>query len=124
MPDNQQAKFRVWWDEENRIIRCEAWGNFEEEDAKAQAEEFKKMLEARPGKTSVVNDLRKAGTASSGARKVFVQTLKDEKFEKTAFIGLKVVTRTIISFLIKFAGVNNVRCFDNEEDALRWIKGS
>jgi hypothetical protein len=36
--ENQQPKFKIWWDEKEGILRNKSWGDFEEEDARAQAE--------------------------------------------------------------------------------------
>jgi UDP-N-acetylmuramyl pentapeptide synthase len=81
-----------------------------------------KLAGSKPGKVLVLNDLREAGSASAGARKIYTQLMKNEKFEKGAFVGMKVLTRVIVSFITKFSGVNNVKYFETEEEAIKWLK--
>ena len=120
---SSEAKFKVWWDEKEGIIRNESKGDFEEDDAREQMEEILKIAEARPGKALVLNDLTQAGKASSGARKTYAQMLKSEEFAKHAFVGMSTLTRVIVSFLVRASGAKNAMFFATEEEALRWLKG-
>lgn len=121
--ENQQPKFKVWWDEENKILMSKCWGdNYADEDAKALAEETIKIAETRPGKILLLNDLSEARAASVGARKIFAQLAKNEKFLKNAFWGMKTLTRIMVSFVMKAAGTPNVKFFATEEEALKWLK--
>jgi len=117
------AKFKVWWDEEKGILYNKSWGDFEEEDARKQAAEILRTTGSKPGKALALNDLREAGKASSAARKVFSQLMKNEKVAKHAFVGMRILTRVIVSFIMKASGVNNIKFFSNEEDAVKWLKG-
>jgi hypothetical protein len=120
---SQTPKYHVWWDENNQIIRNIARGDFEEDDARSQAEEIVRLVASRSGKVSILNDLTKSGKASSSARKIFAELMISERIEKQAFVGMKTVTRVIVSFIMRFSGVTNARYFDTEQDALKWLKG-
>lgn len=119
----KEEKFRVWWDEKEGIIRNQSRGDFEEEDAKAQMAEILGIAESKSGKVLVLNDMTEAGKASSGARKVYAQTLKSENIAKHAFVGMSTLTRVIVSFLVRASGANNAMFFATEEEALRWLRG-
>ena len=97
---SQMTKFKVWWDEKESIIRNKSWGDFEEKDAKEQADLILSLFETQPGKVLVLNDLTEAGTASSKARKIFSDLMKEKKIKKQAFIGMRTTTRVIISFIL------------------------
>ncbi len=115
-------KFRVWWDEDNQIIRAKFWGDQDEASALGALEEIQKILADKPDKTLLLIDLTKAGSVSSGARKRFIEIAKLEKIKKEAQFGMGTVVRIVTSFVIKFAGVTNSKYFATEEEALRWLK--
>jgi hypothetical protein len=116
-------KFKVWWDEKEGIIRNRSQGDFEEADARGQMAKILEMAERMPGKVLVLNDMTEAGTASSGARKVYAQTLRSEKIARHAFLDMRTLTRVIVSFLVRASGAENARFFASEEEALKWLKG-
>jgi UDP-N-acetylmuramyl pentapeptide synthase len=117
-----KKKFRVWWDQKERIIRNKAWGDFDEQDAQAHAEQIINLINIHPGKVAILNDMTEAGKASSRARKIFVNLIKNKKLRKHAFVGKKTVPRVVVSFIINFAGVKNARYFSTENEALKWLK--
>jgi len=117
-----EERFKIWWDEKEGIIRNQSKGDFEEEDARTQMAELLRIAESKPGKVLVLNDLTEAGKASSGARKVFVQMLKSEEFAKHAFVGMRTLTRVIVSFLVRASGAKNAMFFGTEEEAMKWLK--
>ncbi len=122
MTNNQNEKFKVWWDEKESIIRTKYWGDAEEEDAIKQTAAISELAQSKVGKVDVLNDLSEAGKASSKARKLYAEQIKKEKIRKHAFIGAKVMTRVIVSFIQKFSGATNVKFFTTEEEALKWLK--
>jgi hypothetical protein len=117
-----EEKFQVWWDEKEGIIRNKSRGDFEEEDARKQMVELLRIAESKAGKVLALNDLTEAGKASSGARKIYAQMLKSEKIAKHAFVGMRTLTRVIVSFLVRASGAKNAMFFATEEEALRWLK--
>jgi len=70
----------------------------------------------------LLSDLTEAGIASSGARKIYASLMKNDKIKKQAFVGMKIVTRVIVSFIMNFSGVKNARYFATEKEALTWLK--
>jgi hypothetical protein len=116
------GEFKVRWDEKEGIIRNQSQGDFEEADARRQMAEILKIAESRPGKVLVLNDLTGAGKASSGARKIYAQVLRSEKIAKHAFVGMRTLTRVIVSFLLRASGAENAMFFATEEEALKWLK--
>ena len=117
-----EDKFEVWWDDEEGVMRNRSWGDFDEADARRQVAAILALAESRPGRCLVLNDLTEAGKASSGARKAYVGVLGSELIAKHAFVGMRTLTRVIVSFLTSAAGETNAGFFATEEDALNWLK--
>lgn len=122
MMEDQNEKYKVWWDEKEGIIRCKYLGDFIEEDAKKYFSAVVKIAENEPGKALILNDMTTSGTASSGARKQFAELMKSDRFAKHAFWGANITTRVALSFVVAFSKVKNVKIFDTEEKALWWLK--
>jgi hypothetical protein len=119
---SRTPKYKVWWDERHQIIRNVAWGDFDEADARNQAEMIVRLVASQPGNVRLLNDLTESGKASSKARKIYVDLMKLEHIERQAFVGMKTLTRVIVSFIMKFSGVTNARYFTTEHEALKWLK--
>ena len=117
-----EAKFQVWWDEKEKIIRNKSQGDFKEEDAKRQMMEILRIVASKPGQVLVLNDLTAAGKASSGARKIFAQLLQSDRIARHAFVGMRTLTRVIVSFLVRASGAENAMFFATEEQALKWLR--
>jgi hypothetical protein len=120
MPNKK--KFRIWWDQKEKIIRNKAWGDFDEQDAQAHAIQTIKFVNSLPGRVTVLNDLSEAGKASSRARKIYVDLIKNDKFAKQAFVVNKTLTRVTVSFIMSFARIKNAKYFKTENEALKWLK--
>jgi UDP-N-acetylmuramyl pentapeptide synthase len=119
---SSEARFKVWWNEEEGVIWNQSWGDFDEDDARRQMAEILRVAEGVSGKALVLNDMTEAGKASSGARKAYAQLLKSEEFAKHAFVGMSTLTRVIVSFLVRASGTKNAMFFATEEEALKWLK--
>ena len=117
-----EVKFAVWWDDEEGIIRNNSWGDFDEVDARRQVAAILALAERRPGRCLVLNDLTEAGRASSGARKAYAEVLRSALIARHAFVGMRTLTRVIVSFLTSAAGATNARFFTTEAEALEWLR--
>ena len=120
----KEERFKVWWDEKEGVIRNRSQGDFEEADARKQMARILEMAEGRPGRVLVLNDLTEAGKASSGARKVYAELLKSDKIARHAFVGMRTLTRVIVSFLLRASGAEDAGFFDTEDEALKWLKAN
>lgn len=127
MKNNQQANFKVWWDEENQTIREYMIGNQSEEDAKASVEELSR-LEASLKKKGIKElnllfDASRAGIPASKARRIYADWLKKGTINKAAIYGGGVVQRTIANFIFSYTGKSEkMKYYSNEEEALKWLK--
>lgn len=70
----------------------------------------------------VLIDLQQSTDFSSGARRTWVEFLKNPKIKKTAIYGGNVFVRTLASFVITAAGKTNIKFFVTEEEALTWLR--
>jgi hypothetical protein len=48
--------------------------------------------------------------------------LAKNELDKVAVFGGDAVSRTITSFIIRMSGFENMKAFDNEEEARRWLR--
>jgi hypothetical protein len=119
---NVKPKFKVWWDTDEGILRNKAWGDFDEADARAQANLITESINQHKEKVLLFNDLSEAGKATSEARKIYADLMKMKKIDRQAFVGMRTMTRVIVSFIMNFSGVKNVEYFQTEEPALKWLK--
>jgi hypothetical protein len=120
--ENQQEKYKIWWDEDNQIVRAKFVDGQDEVCAQSALEEMQKMVMDKPDTVLLLIDLSEAGSVCSSARKKFVEMAKLKKYKKQAIFGMNAVSRVIASFVIKFAGVTNVQQFATENEALAWLK--
>lgn len=120
-----QKKHKTWWDEENKIIRLQVFGDYDEQDAQNTVDKIAETKQRFLGKSpSFLIDLTKANKLSSKARKIIVEKIyKDPKLNRIATIASSVLVRTINSFLITASGLeaDKVKMFKTEEEALKWL---
>lgn len=112
------------WINDDGIIRCVLWGVHLEQDAESITEGIVHLSRGE-GRARVLIDLRKTERSTSGARRVYVDTIKAEPelFEKLALFGTSAMNGVMADFIMTGSGrKDKVRCFESEEDALRWLK--
>lgn len=117
------SNYKIWLDDDG-IIRCILKGIHEKKDAEVIIEEIIN-LSKESGKARVLIDLNNTEESTSGARRVYIDTIKAEPeiIEKLAFLGSSAKNRVMANFIITGSGrENEVRYFESEEEALRWIK--
>lgn len=117
-------KSKVYLDEENIIHwDCELEEPPGQEEAMQEImNDILKLAQKVPGKTKVIVDFRKASSPTAKTRKIVIDTVKSGLFEKVAIWGTSVFIRTIAKFIISGAGVDFIKLFDSEEEALKWLK--
>ena len=49
---------------------------------------------------------------------------KEYEFGKIAFYSVNIKTKTVVSFIIAGTGLENMRVFKSEQEALKWLKTS
>ena len=122
----KQQKFKVWWDEREEIVRILATGDQTEEIAREMVAKERQLITSLNDKgikvVNVLCDMAKAGTASSGARKIFADWIKEGKVNKFALCSGGILTNTTANFVFFFAGFKSVKFFTSEEKALKWFK--
>ena len=83
-------KYRVWWDEENKVVRNELIGEMDEEIAKGVLEEVAAESE-RHGRAVVLVDTSKHTKITADARIIMSKLLK--RLPKVAFFGSSVSSK-------------------------------
>jgi len=119
-------KHKIWWDENNEVIRLQVFGDYDEQDAQKTADGIVEIKQKFSGKQlRFLIDLTKANKPSSKARNIIVEKIyKDPDLEKIAAIASSILVRTINSFLITASGLGSdkVKMFKTEHEALKWLR--
>jgi hypothetical protein len=67
-------------------------------------------------------DAHQIGKISSTARKFFTNLNHDPRYGLVALIGAPRAARVLGKFILKATNRDNINFFDNEEDAVIWLK--
>ena len=107
---------------EDNILYVAVVGEQNERTATEMRKVANKLQNMVEGKVNFLIDLNKAGTPSSGARRIIKEMHEDEKLAKIAIFGLNPVARVIASFIMGVAKKKDQRFFKTKEEALAWLK--
>lgn len=122
-----ENKSKVWVGKDG-IVNVETAKITDEKEIEQLLEEMEKIIGKMPGKAKVLINLTITTNIirSSQFRKKTVERVKkiakDPGFEKAALFVGNLVMRTIASFIIAAAGLQNVKIFPTREEALKWLK--
>ena len=119
---NEKNKSKVWWDDQEKIIRVNVIGDVNINSAKDLMRDIRKLAETKSGKVLILNDMSGAGRPDSAARKYMMEATQPEKIEKMAYFGADLMASVVVPFIMRTRGVKNVRFFSSEEKALKWLK--
>ncbi len=107
---------------EDNILYETVVGEQNERTATEMRKVTNKLQNMVEGKVNVLIDLNKAGTPSSGARKIGQEMFENEKLRKIALFGLSPVAQVVASFVIGVTRKRDIRFFKTREEALAWLK--
>lgn len=127
MVNIQENKYKVFWDEENRMGRVIVIGEVDIELTKKMVEEGKGIQEehySRNKKMGWLIDVTKVTkpALSLRTREVMSDAIKIMKTGKIAIVGNSIVIKTVMVFIMAAAGQKQFQYFTSEEDALKWLK--
>lgn len=122
MTDQQEQKYRIWWDEKNGMLRAEVLAYLDEDNLKDIHGLVTSEAERHGGKLPVLVNLSHADSASFGARQILVEMFKSSLYTKCAIVESKTYDRVFMVFIIRAASAKGVDFFANEEDAISWLK--
>jgi hypothetical protein len=115
-------RFRIWWDEEEEVVRARAFGVLDEEAAKGIWQETTRMAKEHGDNIDWLIDLSQMTKATSKARKILAKATGHPSINKYALSGASIFIRTVANFISAAAGQKNARHFATEEEAFRWLK--
>ena len=116
--------FKISKIEEN-IIRFDMLGDFDAEDASAcfnQTTALFAEAALRGKKLHVYVDTTQFGNMSVEGRRMFSKMNKDERQGSVAMVGVNRILKIMVRFIMVASGQDNVRFFDNEAQAIKWLK--
>lgn len=126
---NQNEKFKIWWDEENGIIRYEQFVGLEMDDQFAQeiSKAVDRVFESHPQADILINFSNVVGPESiptSKGRKIISELVKKYASRRLALVNQSTVMRVVINFIIQASGHKDAKSFATEEEALKWLKSA
>ena len=106
------------------ILRAALVGNVEKADIDLFMKDLSPFLDASTEEIplSLITDANRTGNYSSAARKVFTQFNHDHRIGKTAVVGANRTTRVLMHIVQRASKRDNIKLFDTEEAAIKWIK--
>ena len=121
-----KSENRVWIGKDG-IIYVKMVKATVEEDAFEILGKIEEALRKSPPKTKIlISILTSSIVKSSQFRKKCGEKIKELYenigFGRTAIFGLTVIPRAIAKFIIAASGVKNIKIFNNEKEALKWLK--
>ena len=127
---NNQEKFKVWWDEEEKVIRVRVSGTLAVSEAKALVKDLNSFIKASKEKgmkhidsvTDVV-DVKMPNTDRE-LREVFIGFFKQHDFSSgiSVIFGVNALAKIVINFISGFGGTPNLRFFESENEAIEWLR--
>ena len=116
------GEYKVEMDDD--IIRAILSGVYLKRDLDAIMAQISNLAH-ETGKNNIFLDIGGIEEISGGARRALAQQIAIEPrfFNKLAIYGANAKHRVMADFIITASGKgNNVRYFENEEEAMRWLK--
>lgn len=117
------AKVEAWLDDDRRFIRQRVRGDMGAADFDRLDGETVKLAEKLrdPERVMILFDARESGKASYQARRAMVQTLRRPPLHRLAVFGAGPVGRLMMKFILRVSGVQKIRFFDDERQAVEWL---
>lgn len=109
---------------EDNILQLNFTGFIGDEDAVNHAKELDDYL----ADSSAQNPMHfliityDMGKVSAKSRQSFAQRNQDLRVGKSAVVGANRILRVLSLFILKASGRDNIRLFDDEKEALAWLK--
>jgi hypothetical protein len=124
-------KHKLWYDEKADILREKIIGTFTEEDVSEYLARSRELLTGRKRRYVLVDfsEASKKLYASRKVRQMLIEGTVDLYFadEKVALLvkdpGIRLQARAMAVGSLRLGKPVQVECFEDEEEALAWLKG-
>ncbi|MBI3160323.1 MAG: STAS/SEC14 domain-containing protein [Chloroflexi bacterium] len=106
------------------ILRAILEGDMGRAEIELFRREYTSFLQAatKEHPVNMIAETRKLGRLSSAARQYFTEINHDRRTGLMAIVNPPRAARVLSRFINKATGRNNIQFFDNEEDAIAWIR--
>lgn len=120
--ENIQQNWKVWWDEENKVVHHWSRGENDEQMAKDSSNAVVKIIKEHPVYFGMLVDMSDVTTVVGRARQSYADLTK-KNLKKAAFYGTNMITRAIVKMVFSFAkNADIMKIFGTEAEALAWLK--
>ena len=111
----------------DHIIGIDFLGDFTAEDALNHAKEMDPILDQfslTGHQAQFLIRTASLGKISLEGRRSFAERNGDPRVGKTAVVGVNRLLKIVAQFVTVASGKNNIRFFDDEENAIKWLGNS
>jgi hypothetical protein len=115
-------KNRIWWDEQNEIVRAVGVGVIDGDVAQWFLAEAERMAQECGDGLDWLLDLSQITKATARARKLIAQAAGHPSSHKYALVGASTFLRSVAGFILAAAGRPNDRHFATEGKAFSWLR--
>ena len=122
MPESE--KYKIWWDEENQIIRYKQFEdqNFTPELAQENSEKIDRILNEKHINRYLLDLVNLTTIPDRNARKAIIGLANKYSFLKIAILSRHTAMRVLINFVVTSAGHRKIKAFTDEAEAIKWLR--
>jgi hypothetical protein len=120
---SEQPKFTMELDEEFQIIRNQIFCGLDEDLARQLTNSVAAVLPRLkdPNKVRFLVFINLANKGTTKGRKILMENFKRPELYKMAVLGNNPYMAALAAFFFVASGVNKVKLFSNERDAILWL---
>ncbi len=122
MMEQQNKKYKIWWDDELDIGRNEMSGYIDDQIAEKFVLENLALAKDHLNALWIIN-MTNVTKMNAKARKILADMAKQVKAKKAAFFGASTIVRVLVNMIMSFSGESQVmKHFATKKEALKWLK--
>ncbi|KAA3643458.1 MAG: STAS/SEC14 domain-containing protein [Chloroflexi bacterium] len=106
------------------ILRASFFGDVDEFDMDGYWRDLRPYLDAatQDAPVQLITETSGARSYTTEARHNLTSINKDPRIGRTAVLGANQITRVLVRFIHKASQRENMRLFDQEQEAIHWLK--
>lgn len=116
--------YKIWWDEENEIVRLRSVGVIDETTARIGMQKGEEIAR-KHNAPFVLADTREFEKMTAGGQKVYSEELQKSIMKKVAFLVKKKsrIVQVINIIAMRAKGIKiDSKFFESEKEAIDWLK--
>ena len=114
---------KVWYDEENELLRLAVIGPYSTQEAKDLEKSFHELLVGKAYRQLLVNLSGAGPMESRETRKIQNEILKEIEITDVAYVGAAAAPRMIAKVMMKLGSLNaSTEFVKTDDEGITWLK--